>query len=57
MTKILQAPEFTSEAEEAEWWANHQDFLVQEFKQAAVNGSLNRRGQTPTTTLRLDPVT
>lgn len=61
MSKLLETPEFKSEAGEADWWANNQSFLVGEFKQAAQDGSLNlgtlaRRGQTPTTTIRLDPV-
>ena len=58
--KTLQTPEFKDEAEEARWWADNQDLLVQEFKQAAVDGTLRRGtaargGITPNTTIRLDP--
>ena len=60
MTKTLQTPEFKDEAEEAKWWADNQDLLVKEFKQAAKDGTLRRGraprgGITPNTTIRLDP--
>lgn len=60
MMKTLKTPDFKSEAEEAAWWANNQDLLAEEFKQAATDGTLRRGaaarlGATPTTTIRLDP--
>jgi predicted DNA binding CopG/RHH family protein len=60
MAKILETPEFKTEQEEANWWANNQSLLLKEFQQAAKDGTvgrgtLARRGQTPTTTIRLDP--
>lgn len=60
MAKTLETPQFKSEAEEALWWENNQSVLLGEFQQAAKDGTLRRgtlarRGQTPTTTIRLDP--
>ena len=60
MAKILETPDFKSEQEEAEWWDNNQALVLKEFEQAAKEGTLTRgtlarRGQTPTTTIRLDP--
>jgi len=55
-------PKFASEAEEARWWFDHQDELLEDFKNAAAEGRLNRRigprpsTAVPTTTIRLDPV-
>ncbi len=54
-------PEFQSEAEEAKWWFDHQDELLEDFEAAAANGTLGhatavRLGALPTTTIRLDPV-
>ena len=54
-------PEFQSEAEEAKWWFDHQDELLEDFKEAASHGALGRGtaarlGGLPTTTIRLDPV-
>ncbi|HEY5381726.1 MAG TPA: hypothetical protein VIJ65_05690 [Acidobacteriaceae bacterium] len=54
-------PDFKSEAEEAQWWFDHQDELLEDFKEAAANGTLGRatvarRMGLPTTTIRLDPV-
>jgi len=56
---MLETPEFRSEKEEAVWWAQNQSLVLQEFKKAAADGTLRRgaavrRGQTPTTTIRLD---
>jgi predicted DNA binding CopG/RHH family protein len=56
----LKKKSFRSEAEEAQWWDENQDSLAQEFEQAAAEGTLGRgttarRGNTPTTTIRLDP--
>jgi predicted DNA binding CopG/RHH family protein len=53
-------PDFKSEAEEAKWWFDHQDELLQDFEQTAKAGSLGRGtaariGGIPTTTIRLDP--
>jgi predicted DNA binding CopG/RHH family protein len=60
MGQTLKFPEFKSEAEEAQWWVDNQELLAQQFKQAAAAGQLGRgtvaaRGNTPTTTIRLDP--
>jgi predicted DNA binding CopG/RHH family protein len=59
MSKMLETPEFKSEEEEAVWWAKNQSLVLREFKKAAEDGTLRRgtvagRGQTPTTTIRLD---
>jgi predicted DNA binding CopG/RHH family protein len=53
-------PDFKSEAEEAKWWFDNQDELLNDFKQAAAEGRLGRGaaarlGGIPTTTIRLDP--
>ena len=60
MTSKLIAPKFQREADEARWWASHQAELAGEFESAAAEGRLGRgsvvrRGETPTTTIRLDP--
>lgn len=60
MARILETPEFKTEAEEADWWAANQALLLKEFQQASEDGTvgrgtLARRGVTPTTTIRLDP--
>jgi predicted DNA binding CopG/RHH family protein len=60
MEQTLKVPEFKSESDEARWWVENQDLLVQQFKRAAAEGKLGRgtvarRGNTPTTTIRLDP--
>jgi predicted DNA binding CopG/RHH family protein len=57
---LLKTNKFSDEAEEAEWWANKQDSLASEFEKAAAEGALSRgtvvrKGNTPTTTIRLDP--
>jgi predicted DNA binding CopG/RHH family protein len=57
--KKLQTPEFKSEAAEARWYEKNQDSLLAEFKDAAKDGTLGqgslvKRGLTPTTTIRLD---
>jgi predicted DNA binding CopG/RHH family protein len=53
-------PDFKSEAEEAKWWFEHQDELLEDFEQAAKEGRLGRGtaarlGGIPTTTVRFDP--
>ena len=58
--KKLETPEFRDEAHEAQWWADNQSLLLGEFQQAARDGTLGegtlaKRTQTPTTTIRLDP--
>jgi predicted DNA binding CopG/RHH family protein len=60
MAEILKIPRFETEGEEARWWAENQDQLAQVFQRAASEGNLRRgtvarRGNTPTTTIRLDP--
>ncbi len=58
-TKEVRPPALKSEVEEARWWDEHQDEVAKEFENAAATGTLGRgtvaRGQTPTTTIRLDP--
>jgi predicted DNA binding CopG/RHH family protein len=56
----LEVPDFAREAEEARWWAGHQDAIATAFEKAASPGRLARgtalrKGSTPTTTIRLDP--
>ncbi len=60
MEQILKVPEFKTEGDEARWWAENPDRLAQLFARAAAEGKLGRgtvarRGNTPTTTIRLDP--
>jgi predicted DNA binding CopG/RHH family protein len=60
MRQTLKIPEFETEREEAQWWVQNQDQLTQQFERAVVEGKLGRgtvarRGNTPTTTIRLDP--
>jgi predicted DNA binding CopG/RHH family protein len=59
MEQTLKVPEFKSEADEARWWSENQDQLAHLFERAAVagkvgRGTVARRGNTPTTTIRLD---
>ena len=56
----MKIPKFKSEAEEARWWADHQDEVAGALERAAEEGRLGRgttarKGATPTTTIRLDP--
>lgn len=60
MKEELKKLNFRSEAEEADWWDKNQDALAGEFERAAAAGTLShgtaaRKGNTPTTTIRLDP--
>lgn len=60
MKEELKKKNFRNEAEEANWWDQHQDALATEFEKAAAAGTLSRgtaarKGSTPTTTIRLDP--
>lgn len=60
MKTKLETPEFKDEQEESQWWANNQDILLRKFEDAAKNGTIGRgrvarQGNTPTTTIRLDP--
>src|SRR5580700_95435 len=60
MEQTLKIPEFRNEADEARWWVENQDHLARVFESAAAEGKLKRgtvarRGNTPTTTIRLDP--
>ncbi len=60
MPKTLTIPEFKSEEVEARWWDEHPEVVLGLFETAAKEGTLGRgtlarRGQTPTTTIRLDP--
>jgi hypothetical protein len=59
-TLEMKIPKFGSEAEEARWWADHQDEIAGALEKAAIEGRLGRgtvarKGPTPTTTIRLDP--
>ena len=38
--KNIIRPKFNSEAEEADWWFNNPDYILQEFKRAAAEGRL-----------------
>jgi predicted DNA binding CopG/RHH family protein len=61
MPKALETPKFKTEKDEALWWENNQSLLLNEFEQAAKDGTIGRgtlmrrKGQTPTITIRLDP--
>jgi hypothetical protein len=60
MERTLKVPEFKTEGDEARWWVENQDRLAPQFERAAADGKLGRgtvarRGNTPTTTIRLDP--
>ena len=60
MEQTLKVPQFETEGDEARWWVENQDQLAQQFKRAAADGKIGRgtvarRGNTPTTTIRLDP--
>jgi predicted DNA binding CopG/RHH family protein len=60
MEQTLKIPEFKTERDEAQWWVENQDQLAPQFERAAAEGKLGRgtvalRGNTPTTTIRLDP--
>ncbi len=60
MAKTLETPKFKNEEEEAAWWAGNQSLLLKDFEEAVQEGTLGRgtlmrRGNTPTTTIRLDP--
>ena len=61
MPKALNTPKFKNEGEEALWWEKNQGVLLNEFEQAAKEGTvgrgtlMRRKGQTPTITIRLDP--
>ena len=61
MPKALNTPKFKNEGEEALWWEKNQGVLLNEFEQAAKEGTMGRgtlmrrKGQTPTITIRLDP--
>jgi predicted DNA binding CopG/RHH family protein len=59
--KKLQIPDFENEEQEAQWWAKNPDFILARFESALAEkrlgrGTTARRGLTPTTTIRLDPV-
>jgi predicted DNA binding CopG/RHH family protein len=60
MAEILKTPEFQSAEEEALWWDANQATVEEMFTKAAAEGTLRRgtlvrRGNTPTTTIRLAP--
>ncbi len=60
MAQLLNTPEFKSPEEEAAWWDANQTTVESLFTAAAAEGTLQRgtlakRGNTPTTTIRLPP--
>lgn len=67
MPILLETPHFENEEEEANWWDSPEGRAAilkgfEEAKQAGTlghgtldRGTLKQRGQTPTTTIRLDP--
>jgi len=60
MDEYLKVPRFENESDEAAWWFQNRDRIAQDFDRAAAEGKLTRgtvarRGNTPTTTIRLDP--
>lgn len=60
MKEEMKKLNFKNETEEAEWWEKNQDALASKFEEAAAAGTLGhgtaaRKGNTPTTTIRLDP--
>lgn len=60
MDSTFRVPDFASEADEASWWFENQDRLVDQFEEAAANGSLGRgtvarRADPLATTVRLEP--
>lgn len=36
----MKIPQFPTEAAEAEWWADHQDLLMEEIERAGASGTL-----------------
>ena len=56
-------PKFKTEAEEADWWANNQEYIADRFEEAKAAGKLGhgtvarlareRAGASPTITIRL----
>jgi predicted DNA binding CopG/RHH family protein len=59
MKEELKIQNFKSEAEEARFWDDNPDALAHAFEEAAAAGTLGRgtaarKGNTPTTTIRLD---
>jgi predicted DNA binding CopG/RHH family protein len=60
MAPKLEVPKFTTDAEESEWWYAHRDTVNEQINDALLEGHYrpgvtDRRGNTPTTTIRLDP--
>jgi predicted DNA binding CopG/RHH family protein len=62
--EITKPPRFRNEREEAEWWDNNPEFVLQEFKRAKAEGRLGQgttmrlhaeRQAAKSTTIRLDP--
>lgn len=63
MPQTLKTPKFKNEQEEADWWdsAEGRAAILNGFQEASQAGTLargtlkKRAGETPTTTIRLDP--
>jgi len=45
--QVLKTPKLASEAEEARWWATHQNRIAAAFEKAASEGRLSRRIENP----------
>jgi predicted DNA binding CopG/RHH family protein len=60
MATKLAVPKFATDAEESEWWYAHREVVNEEIIEAFEQGRMKpsklvQRGNTPTTTIRLDP--
>lgn len=42
MRRPMSIPKFKTEAEEAAWWDNHRDEIIEAFEQASNDGMLSR---------------
>jgi predicted DNA binding CopG/RHH family protein len=61
MAPKLEVPKFATDAEESAWWYAHRDIVNEQIGEALEQGRFtrgvtDRRGNTPTTSIRLDPV-
>jgi predicted DNA binding CopG/RHH family protein len=61
MAPKLEVPTFATDAEESAWWYAHRDIVNAQIGEALeqgryTRGVTDRRGNTPTTSIRLDPV-
>jgi predicted DNA binding CopG/RHH family protein len=61
MAPKLEVPKFATDAEESAWWYDHRETVNEQVVEALQQGRFtrgvtDRRGNTPTTSIRLDPV-